>query len=98
MKLIALRPRSSWCVLSSHHCTRGWFTEDVPSSEQFVKWFTGLHIVVALVWTSVMMTALTVYLETFAMRTISAAETALVMSRVNHCGHPYLHGHWLVKF
>lgn len=56
------------------------FTEDVPSSEQFVEWFTSIDIVIALVWTGIMTTALTVYLETIAMRTISASETAVVMS------------------
>lgn len=56
------------------------FIEDLPSSEQFVEWFTSVDIVVALVWTGIMTTALTVYFETIAMRTISASETALVMS------------------
>jgi len=54
--------------------------DSFPTSEEFIEWLSSAQIVVALLWTGIVTTALTVYLETVAMRTISAAETTLLIS------------------
>lgn len=51
-----------------------------PACEEFIEWFSNARIVIALIWTGVITTALPVYLETIAMRTISASETTLLIS------------------
>ena len=52
----------------------------VPSGEQFVSWVTDPVILGALFWTGVVTTALTIYMETVALKTLSAAETTLIFS------------------
>ena len=52
----------------------------LPSGEQFVSWVTDPVILGALFWTGVVTTALTIYMETVALKTLSAAETTLIFS------------------
>lgn len=52
----------------------------LPSTDQFVAWMTDPTILGALFWTGVVTTALTIYMETVALKTLSAAETTLIFS------------------
>lgn len=52
----------------------------LPSTDQFVSWVTDPTILAALFWTGVVTTALTIYMETLALKTLSAAETTLIFS------------------
>jgi drug/metabolite transporter (DMT)-like permease len=48
--------------------------------QQVISWVTDPIILGALVWTGVVTTALTVWMETTALKTLSAAETTLIFS------------------
>lgn len=50
------------------------------SMEHVQHWLSDPTIVMGLVWTGVITTALTVYMETVALETLSAAETTLIFS------------------
>ena len=52
----------------------------IPGMDQFVTWVTDPTILGALFWTGVVTTALTIYMETVALKTLSAAETTLIFS------------------
>jgi drug/metabolite transporter (DMT)-like permease len=59
----------------------GW--TDPASFQDFAhihQWLTDPFILAALVWTGCITTALTVYMETVALKTLSAAETTLIFS------------------
>lgn len=47
---------------------------------QLQQWLSDPHIVGALLWTGAVTTALSVYMETLALKTLSAAETTLIFS------------------
>jgi len=51
-----------------------------PSVDQVVSWVTNPSILGALLWTGVITTALTQYLETLGLKTLSAAESTLWFS------------------
>jgi drug/metabolite transporter (DMT)-like permease len=51
-----------------------------PESSVILNWLQDPHIVMALIWTGCITTALTVYMETIALKTLSAAETTLIFS------------------
>ena len=51
-----------------------------PTLQQWWQWFSSAEIMIALVWTGIITTALTTYLETVAMKTVSAAESTLLLS------------------
>jgi drug/metabolite transporter (DMT)-like permease len=53
--------------------------DTVPTAEQFVEWFSNPVIICSLLWIGIVCTALTLYLETLAMKSISAAETTLLI-------------------
>jgi len=56
---------------------------DLPSllnHQQILYWLSDPHILAALVWSGIVTTALAVYLETVALKTLSAAETVLIFS------------------
>ena len=53
---------------------------DMPDASQFMEWMSTPVIVGALCWTGLITTALTVYMETLAMKTLSAAETTMLFS------------------
>jgi len=52
----------------------------LPPTDQLVAWVTDPTILAALFWTGVVTTALTIYMETLALKTLSAAETTLIFS------------------
>jgi drug/metabolite transporter (DMT)-like permease len=62
---------------SAAYCVGG---HTVPDMDQVVKWLSDPMILGALVWTGVVTTALTVYMETLALKTLSAADTTLILS------------------
>ena len=53
---------------------------DLPDVSQFMEWMATPVIVGALCWTGLITTALTVYMETLALKTLSAAETTMLFS------------------
>eukprot|EP00978_Attheya_sp_CCMP212_P007817 scaffold18163_cov55-Attheya_sp.AAC.2 len=54
--------------------------EVIPDMTQLTEWLTDPMILGALFWTGLITTALTVYMETLALKTLSAAETTLIFS------------------
>ena len=52
----------------------------IPDMNTLVSWVTDPVILGALFWTGVVTTALTIYMETVALKTLSAAETTLIFS------------------
>lgn len=53
---------------------------DIPTTMQLLEWFSNPQIVVALLWSGIITTAFSAYLEAAAMKTISASETTLLIS------------------
>lgn len=54
--------------------------EPLPVMSQITGWLTDPMIFGALFWTGCITTALTVYMETLALKTLSAAETTMIFS------------------
>lgn len=54
--------------------------DGLPDISQVVSWITDPKILGALCWTGFITTAFTVYLETLALKTLSAAETTMIFS------------------
>lgn len=54
--------------------------EPLPLMSQIREWLTDPMIFGALFWTGCITTALTVYMETLALKTLSAAETTMIFS------------------
>jgi len=54
--------------------------DGLPDTSQVVSWITDPMILGALCWTGLVTTAFTVYLETLALKTLSAAETTMIFS------------------
>lgn len=52
----------------------------LPTSEDWLNLVTDPTIMLALFWTGVVTTALTIFMETVALKTLSAADTTLIMS------------------
>jgi drug/metabolite transporter (DMT)-like permease len=52
----------------------------LPENAQMVEWLTDPQIMCSLFWTSLVTTALTIFMETVALKTLSAAETTLIFS------------------
>lgn len=63
--------------LSSFLLTRG---GDIPDSSQFITWLANPIVLQSIAWTGLITTALTVYMETIALKTLSAAETTILFS------------------
>jgi drug/metabolite transporter (DMT)-like permease len=53
---------------------------DIPEMSQVTAWLSDPMILGAIVWTGAITTALTVYMETLALKTLSAADTTLIFS------------------
>lgn len=66
-----------FCLLSS---SSGMGETALPPVEQVRAWLTDPAVFGALLWTGVVTTALTVYMETLALKTLSAAETTMIFS------------------
>jgi len=69
---------AAYCLLSAS--SLGGAAVALPPTDQVVGWLTDPSIVAALLWTGVVTTALTVYMETLALKTLSAAETTMIFS------------------
>ena len=52
----------------------------LPSASEVIAWLHDPHIMGMLVWTGIVTTAFTIYMETLALKTLSAAETTLIFS------------------
>ena len=52
----------------------------LPDLSQVVEWLTNPVILGVVCWTGLVTTALTVYMETIALKTLSAAETTMLLS------------------
>jgi drug/metabolite transporter (DMT)-like permease len=63
--------------LSSFFLTRG---GDIPDASQFMSWLANPIVLQSIAWTGLITTALTVYMETIALKTLSAAETTILFS------------------
>lgn len=68
-------------ISSSVYClyTLGGFS-GLPNASQFYLWLSDPMIIGAFFWTGIITTALTVYMETLALKTLSAAETTMIFS------------------
>ena len=64
-------------LASGAYCA--WSTGE-PSSFPWHDWITNPALLFSLFWTGVITTALTIYMETKALKTLSAAETTLIFS------------------
>uniref|UniRef100_A0A7S2V1R2 EamA domain-containing protein n=1 Tax=Fibrocapsa japonica TaxID=94617 RepID=A0A7S2V1R2_9STRA len=53
-----------------------------PSVEDFTTWFSQPHVPAALLWTGLVSTAAAVFLETLALKTISATEVTILMTTI----------------
>jgi len=53
---------------------------DIPDVSQVITWLSNPTIIGAICWTGLITTALTVYMETLALKTLSAAETTMLFS------------------
>jgi len=54
--------------------------DGLPDPSQVITWISDPSILGALCWTGLVTTAFTVYLETLALKTLSAAETTMIFS------------------
>ena len=53
---------------------------ELPDVSQMMLWLKNGEIIGAICWTGLITTALTVYMETLALKTLSAAETTMLFS------------------
>ena len=58
----------------------------VPSVDKFIGWLGDPFIVVALIWTGLVSTALALYLETVSLKVVSASELTLLMTTTSLWG------------
>ncbi len=52
----------------------------LPTVSDIITWLSDPSIVAMLIWTGLITTAFTIYMETLALKTLSAAETTLIFS------------------
>jgi drug/metabolite transporter (DMT)-like permease len=52
----------------------------IPTSTEIISWLRDPQIVSMFIWTGIVTTAFTIYMETLALQTLSAAETTLIFS------------------
>jgi len=67
-------------IISSIYCLLGLSGVDPPSVNDIVSWMSDPTIMSAVLWTGCVTTALTIYMETRAFKTLSASEATLVLS------------------
>ena len=67
-------------LMSLFYCLSGLGGTAPPSLDQIVEWLSNYEILIALAWTGVVTTAMTIYMETLALKSISAAEATLIFS------------------
>lgn len=52
----------------------------IPTASDIIAWLRDPHIMGMFIWTGIVTTAFTIWMETLALRTLSAAETTLIFS------------------
>ncbi len=52
----------------------------VPNASEIIAWLHDPYIMGMFIWTGIITTAFTIYMETLALKTLSAAETTLIFS------------------
>lgn len=67
-------------------CMMGHVSPDLITPGQFSEWLTDPFIVGSLLWTGLMSTAAAIYLETVALKVVSATELTLLMTTVSLWG------------
>eukprot|EP00815_Leptocylindrus_aporus_P002560 CAMPEP_0116074576 /NCGR_PEP_ID=MMETSP0322-20121206/16062_1 /TAXON_ID=163516 /ORGANISM="Leptocylindrus danicus var. apora, Strain B651" /LENGTH=496 /DNA_ID=CAMNT_0003564351 /DNA_START=341 /DNA_END=1831 /DNA_ORIENTATION=+ len=67
-------------LFSAIYCFAGVGGVAPPDLQQVMLWLTDQETFVSLIWTGLITTALTGYMETVALRTLSASETTLLLS------------------
>jgi len=67
-------------MISSTYCLLGLSGTEPPSVNDVVSWLSDPTILSAVAWTGCVTTALTIYMETRAFKTLSATEATLVLS------------------
>lgn len=70
----------SVALVSVAYCAVGVGGVAPPSLPEVMGWIQDYHILGALLWTGIVTTALTIFMETTALRSISAAEATLIFS------------------
>jgi drug/metabolite transporter (DMT)-like permease len=64
-----------------------WFTTSgLPDVSQLVSWLSNAFIAKTLIWTGLVSTALALYLETVALKAISATELTVLMTSISLWG------------
>jgi drug/metabolite transporter (DMT)-like permease len=71
---------------SAIYCFAELGIRDFPSVDQFVTWLGDPFIIGALLWTGLISTALALYLETVALKVVSARELTLLMTTISLWG------------
>ena len=67
-------------LFSAIYCYAGVGGVAPPDLQQVMSWLTDQETFLSLIWTGLITTALTGYMETVALRTLSASETTLLLS------------------
>ena len=67
-------------AISTIYCLSGGGGISPPDTAQVIEWVTNPSILGSLAWTGLITTALTIYMETVALKSLSAAETTLLFS------------------
>jgi len=80
MKTTAAQLLSVFVISAAYWWTHTGRIDGLPEYSQMISWITDPLILGSLLWTGVVTTAFTVYLETLALKTLSAAETTMLFS------------------
>ena len=64
----------------SSSATGGDVCNVMPTGPEIISWLRDPQIVSMFIWTGIVTTAFTIYMETLALKTLSAAETTLIFS------------------
>jgi len=67
-------------LVSLFYCISGLNGEAPPQFHEVISWVTDPSTLGSLIWTGLITTALTIYMETLALKTLSASETTLLFS------------------
>lgn len=67
-------------VMSALYCFMGYGGVAPPTIDQMTEWVMNGQIFGAIIWTGLVTTAFTIYMETRALRTLTAAEATLLFS------------------
>jgi len=73
-------------LASIAYCFSGLGGEVPPTISDFIGWISDVQILSALAWTGLVSTAMTIFMETLALKTVTAAEATLILSTEPICG------------